>query len=57
MGDSMVDNKLVNNMENLYERLKMIELEKEEIILELSLVGEVFDKGKTCLLIKLLTIK
>lgn len=46
-----------NNMENLCECLKMTELKKEKIIMELSSIGEVVDRGKTCLLIKLLTKK
>lgn len=44
-------------MENLCERLMATDLENEEIWVDLGTVDEVVNKGKNCLLVKLLTNK
>lgn len=46
-----------NDLDNICERLKITDLENEEIVVEFSLVAEVVDSGKNCLLLKLLTSK
>lgn len=44
-----------DSVENLCENLKSTELENEEVNIEVNLLEEVISRGKTCLLVKLLT--
>lgn len=53
----MDDSHSENNVNHICECLKTTELENEEIVVDFSSVDEVVNRGKTCLLIKLLTTK
>lgn len=53
MDDSCKD----NEMDSICERLKTIDLKNEEILVDFNSVERVVDRGKTCLLVKLLMPK
>lgn len=53
MDDSCKD----DEMDSICERLKTIDLQNEEILVDFNLVEKVMDRRKTCLLVKLLTLK
>lgn len=46
-----------NRMDNICKQLQSTDLENEEILVDFNSVAKVMDRGKMCLLMKLLTSK
>lgn len=57
MGGQQLKLAMDDSVDTLCEQLKLTKLKKEEIVVELNEVKEVVNRGKNCLLVKLLTRK
>lgn len=53
----MKDPRNKGGMDLFYERLKAIDLENEELVMEANSIAKVVNRGKNCLVLKLLTTK